>query len=65
MSMTPKDPCTHIYGKHAPGSTFHCEIGCCLPQNAHTLHALESSIFNRIACRLLHLSDLDLLETIR
>ena len=53
----------HIYGKPAPGATFHYEFCCCFPQPAHTLHALESSIFNGILCRLLHLSDLDLSTT--
>ena len=51
------------YGKPAPGATFHYEFCCCFPQPAHTLHALESSIFNGILCRLLHLSDLDLPTT--
>ena len=53
----------NIYGKPAQGTTFHYEFCCCFPQPAHTLHALESSIFNGIFCRLLHLSDLDLSTT--
>ena len=55
----------HIFGKHAPGATFHYEFCCSVPQNAQTLHALESSIFIRILCSLLRFSDLYLVETIR
>ena len=52
------------YGKPAPGATFHYEFCCCFPQPAHTLHALESSIFNGILCRLLRSSDKDLCTTL-
>ena len=38
------------------------ELCCCFPQNAHTLYALESSIFHKLLCRILQLSDLDLQE---
>ena len=55
--------CTH-YGKQWPGATFHYEFCCYFPQNARTLQALESSIFNGIACRLLRLSDIDLCTTL-
>ena len=50
----------HIYGKPASGAAFHFEFCCCFPQNACTLHALESSVFNGFLSRLLHSSDLDL-----
>ena len=39
----PETKCT--YGKPAPGATFSYEFCCCFPQNPHTLHALENSIF--------------------
>ena len=51
-------------GKPAPGETFQYEFCCYFPQNPHTLYALESSIFNGMACRRLHLSDLDLVANI-
>ena len=53
-----------LYGKHVPGATFHYEICCYFPQNARTLHALESSIFIGIGRRFLRSSDLDLLTTL-
>ena len=53
-----KEFCT--YGKPAPGAESHYEFCCSFPQNAHTLHALESSIFNGFLGRLLCSSDLDL-----
>ena len=53
-----------IYGKHVPGATFHYEICCYFPQNARTLHALESSIFVGIGRRFLRSSDIDLLTTL-
>ena len=52
------------YGKKWPGATFHYEFCCYFPQNARTLRALESSIFNGIACRLLGLSDIILVTTL-
>ena len=54
----------YSYGKHVPGATFHYEICCYFPQNARTLHALESSNFIGIGRRLLRSSDLDLLTTL-
>ena len=43
------------------GATFHYyEICCSFPQNSQTLDALDSSIFIRILCRLLPLSNLHL-----
>ena len=54
----------HTHGKHVPGATFHYEICCYFPQNARTLHALESSIFIGIGRRSLRSSDLDLLTTL-
>ena len=52
------------YGKHVPGATFHYEFCCYFLQNAQTLQALESSIFNGIGCRLLRSSDVDLVTTL-
>ena len=43
----------YSYGKPAPGAESHYEFCCYFPQNAHTLHALESSIFIGFLCRLL------------
>ena len=48
----------HIYGKLPLGAESHYEFCCSFPQNARTLHALESSIFIGILCRHLRLSDL-------
>ena len=53
-----------IYGKPVPGAESHYEFCCPFPQNGHTLHALESSIFIGILCCLLHSSVLDLLTTL-
>ena len=53
-------PYIGAYGKPVPEATFHYEFH----QNAHTLDALESLIFNGIACCLWRLSDLCLAETI-
>ena len=53
-----------IYGKLAPGAETHYEFCCSFPQKAHSLHALESSIFIGFPCCLLHLSDLDLVTTL-
>ena len=63
------------YGKLVPEQNrteyttwTHCVCACrqssSFPQNTHTLHALESSIFIRILFRLSHLSDLDISETL-
>ena len=38
------------YGKPAPGAESHYEFCCSFPQNAHTLHALESLIFTGHLC---------------
>ena len=35
----------YSYGKPAPGAESHNEFCCYFPQNAHTLHARENSIF--------------------
>ena len=54
----------YAYGKPAQGSDFHFEFFCSFPQNAHTLHTLEGSIFIRFLCCLLRSSDLDLVTTL-
>ena len=50
-----------IHGKAAPRATFQFEF---FPQNAHTLHALENSIFNGILGCLLRFSDWDGLDLV-
>ena len=50
--------CIWVDGKLASGAESHYEICCSFPQNVHTLHALESSIFIRFLFRLLRSSDL-------
>ena len=37
--------CTYVCGEPNPGATFHYEFYCPFAQNAHALHAQESSIF--------------------
>ena len=39
------------YGKSVPGAKSHFEFCCSFPQNTHTLHAPESSIFIGFLCR--------------
>ena len=53
-----------IYSKLASGAESHYEICCFFPQNARTLHAVESSSFIGFLCRLLRSSDLDLVTTL-
>ena len=53
-----------IYGQLLPGAEFRYEFCRYFQQNACTLLALESSIYNGTLCRLLHLSYLDLLTTL-
>ena len=52
----------YAYGQPAPGAESHFEFCCSFPQNAHTLHALESSIFVGFLSCLLRSSDLDLVN---
>ena len=52
------------YGKPLPGAESHYEFCCSFPQNAHTLCALDNSIFIRFLFRLLRSSDLDLVTAL-
>ena len=47
-----------------PRAAFHYEFCCSFPQNAHTLHVLERSIFIGILFRLLRFSGLDVTTTL-